>query len=630
MIQLTKILPITLKLVDGKKVPIGGLIPGNRINYVEGMRNFAIYMADYPDVIVLDLDTKDHMLDKYKDLTYTHETRKGWHCFFKNTYRITAKRQKQKEKYDLLAGNNWCFYDYHDKSVATYIEYNTLPLAEMPEELYEEVKTKACDIGEDTVSAGISKPLYDLLFTKAANLRDATGWKITNSSDLAYAVISTLVPYSDDEQQLSKVLQMIEEIGEKHSTAQYIKRLVTNVKITITAETAMTWRPLSDFRACLVGGKKRFIDIDRSVIVEQSEVDFYTTPNTKVEMLEQFVRTYPHVKFLPNQTDRFKGDTYNLFDGFIAPHEGTGHEQYLNYIKKALCKDNTQHYDYIISYIAHMVQKPEEQPDVAIVLFGESKGTGKDTFHTLLSRVFKGNGYFSITEEILLGRFNSALEHTLLGVAEELVFGGSHKEDSKLKTLITSPTHTIEHKGINKLYQAKNYLRLIITSNHSRPVRATDGERRFFALRPSTYYKGNFDFWLSLYNDFSPANLMHYLLEYDISSFNPRQMPASDYLQEIVDMNKGKLEERIEHWFSTVDNDHFFTPKMLFDELTDPNDKYTTQRQFTGMLKQVCGRESFKKAMTKNGQGYRVQGKRIPTVEELAEVVKHNHEDISL
>jgi hypothetical protein len=273
--------------------------------------------------------------------------------------------------------------------------------------------------------------------------------------------------------------------------------------------------------------------------------------------------------------------------------------------------------------MAHMVQKPAELPEVAIVLFGESKGTGKDTFHQLLSKIFSGNGYFHLTDEVLLGRFNSPLEYTLLGVAEELVFGGSHKEDSKLKTLITSATHSIEKKGINEMPPVTNYIRLVVTSNHSRPVRATDGERRFFALRPSTYYKGNFDFWLSLYNNFSPANLLHFLLNYDISNFNPRQMPASDYLQEIVDMNKGKVEEQIEHWFSTQNNGDFFVPKILFDELTDPNDKYTTQRQFTGMIMAVCGSEHFKKTTRKGGQGYIIQNKRIPTKHEMEEITKH-------
>ena len=93
MLNLTKVLPINLRLDEtGKKVPVGGMHPSQRIDYEPGMKNFAIYMEDYPDIIVLDLDTKDHPLKHYIDITYSHETRKGWHCFFQNTFNIYHKR----------------------------------------------------------------------------------------------------------------------------------------------------------------------------------------------------------------------------------------------------------------------------------------------------------------------------------------------------------------------------------------------------------------------------------------------------------------------------------------------------------------------------------------------------------
>lgn len=608
MIHLDKVLPINLRLVDGKKVPIGGMKKTNVVDYVPKMKNFAIHLSDYPDIVVLDLDTKEHKLDFYKDLTYTHKTRKGWHCFFKNTYGLTQKRQKQAQKFDLLAGENWVFFNYDNPAVATYKEYNGLPLIDMPPALYDLVKTKARETGETIDVQFITEPLMSMLKSDK-HLWDGKQqrWNIDNSSDLAWALTKELMPYTTDPAHIKALLVDIPEVSEKH-TGRLLEGRVNDSIAKLSMERAIVWRPLSDFRAISIGGKTRYADIDRNEIVNKEFLKLATIPGTKIDMIEEFLRIYPKVEFNPALPNKFSGDTYNLFNGFIISEEGEGHKQYLDYIYNAICSCNDEHYEYLLNYMAHMVQKPSNRPDVAIVLFGHEKGTGKDTLHQLLGHIFKKGGYTHLTEETLMGRFNVALETCVLGVAEELVFGGSHREDSKLKSVITAPVHMIERKG-HESYTVDNFLRLIVTSNSSRPVRATDGERRYFALKPSTIYKDQFQFWDELYTNFQASHLLYFLQQRDITGFNPRNFPASTALIEIINQNKDRVTEAVEFWWAEAKNEDFIDMHQLYEVMVDDK-KYMTHRQFSRKFFSILGKDNFRKTMTsKNGvttKGYKV------------------------
>ena len=355
----------------------------------------------------------------------------------------------------------------------------------------------------------------------------------------------------------------------------------------------LVWRPLSDFRAVHVGNKIFYADIDNAVLRDKSFVKLVTHRGVKLDSVEDFVSLYTNVEFMPNHSEKFVGLTYNTFNGFVEPEDGNDHEMFLELCRNALCRGNETYFDYMMDYLAHMVQKPNIIPGVAIVLHGEGKGTGKDTFHTLAGRMFRDGGYMSLTEEFLVGRFNGPLDSCLLGSAEELVFGGSHKEDTRLKTLITSPNHVIERKGVEP-YQVTNYIRLVITSNEPRPVKATKGDRRYFVLNPADTYKDNFHFWTKLYDNFNPRHLMNYLLKRDINYFEVKAVPKTEYLEDIVEANQTATEDLIQDWWEATRDGDILIPKELYEVV--PDKKWMSQRKFTTLLIKQCGIDKLIKA----------------------------------
>lgn len=613
MFELTKVLPINLKMVDGKKRPLGGLKHSNVVDYEEGMKNFAIYMSDYPDIVVLDLDSKPHPLDHYIDKTYTHETRKGWHCFFQNTYKLDFKKQRQKEKFDLLAGPSWVFFDYDDPTVATYTEYNQLPLAPMPHELLELTRVKPGDTGDTPIEHFTPKPLVDIV--KRSTLWDKRNslWRTEgrNSSDIAHAIIHQLIGYTDDEFHIQAVLQQIQEECDGCMSDKQVHigtQLTNNIRaVKLKANlTKVNWRPLSDWRTISVWDRPMFADVDALEIVAKYPVTAMTLRGVKPEELQYYTRVYNRMDFMPQYNQKFVTDTYNLWNGWVESIDGQAHQPYLDYMLEVLCSGNQTYYNYLIGWLAHMVQKPAELPRVAVVLHGKDKGTGKDTFHVLYRQMFRKGGFVTFNEETMRGNFNWMRASALSGVAEELVFGGSHKEDSALKTLITGADYLATRKGKEGV-TVKNYMRLIISSNHTRPVNATEGERRYFVLEPSPVRKGQTDYWNRLYKDFNPHNLLHYLQNYDLSGFEISKPPETDELKLLIENNKSKLEEAIEDWFVETEDEEFFNPNDLYSVIQSiTGDRYLTKRQMTSHIFKTYGKHNFVKSSQKGVNGYKI------------------------
>jgi hypothetical protein len=208
----------------------------------------------------------------------------------------------------------------------------------------------------------------------------------------------------------------------------------------------------------------------------------------------------------------------------------------LAYIEADLCAHDPAAYEYVLNWLAHLLQRPHEKPGVALVITGE-QGTGKSTLNKLIARMLPaGTSTMTSNREQLFGRFTIHLLHLLHFGAEELVHGGNHREDSAIKDLITSTSFSYEEKNQTP-FVAENYTRFVLTSNSWRPVSTHDGKRRYLILQASDEHKGNRDYWRDLYDAMrSPAGiggLMRFLDERDLWDFDPAAVPKlSDHHRE--------------------------------------------------------------------------------------------------
>jgi hypothetical protein len=118
-------------------------------------------------------------------------------------------------------------------------------------------------------------------------------------------------------------------------------------------------------------------------------------------------------------------------------------------------------------------------------------------------------------------------------VCEELVWGGSKKDSSVLKDLVTSEYQTINPKFCQPRVE-KSFLSLVILTNASWAVQAGMSARRYFVLNPSDRFTGVQSQEAKAYFDkivaVKPESFAHFLYHRDLTGFNSRQPPQTNGL----------------------------------------------------------------------------------------------------
>ncbi|MGZ2381772.1 DUF5906 domain-containing protein [Rhizobium brockwellii] len=260
--------------------------------------------------------------------------------------------------------------------------------------------------------------------------------------------------------------------------------------------------------------------------------DGTTEPLSKQWMRSKHRRTYPNgIVFAPN---RDVEGAYNHWQGFsVEPGDSKSCALFMDHLLTIFCDGNEDHFWYMIGWLAHMIQKPEEKPGVAVVAVGR-KAAGKDTVFEYVGGLFS-NHYITIgNQDQMTGKFNAHQERCLLAHMQEGFWAGDKKAEGQLKYLITSTAVMIEPKGMNA-FPIKSVLRLFISSNERWVVPATQDERRFFVLNVSSARCNDHKYFDALrleMNNGGREALLHYLLTYDISDFQVRNVPNTTGLAE--------------------------------------------------------------------------------------------------
>lgn len=145
-------------------------------------------------------------------------------------------------------------------------------------------------------------------------------------------------------------------------------------------------------------------------------------------------------------------------------------------LENVSCGD-TGLYKWIKTYLAHMIQKPEEKPLTALTLKG-NKGTGKSLVVNVMRSIMQN--YCMVLNNInqLVGDYNGHLEGIILLNLNEVYWGGNKHDEGIFKDLITEEYMTINAK-FEKPKMARNFMRIILTTNAEFVNPATGDERRY-------------------------------------------------------------------------------------------------------------------------------------------------------
>jgi hypothetical protein len=204
---------------------------------------------------------------------------------------------------------------------------------------------------------------------------------------------------------------------------------------------------------------------------------------------------------------------------------------------------------HVMGWLARMVQQPDTQGEVALVLRGE-KGAGKGTLGKWLLRLYGQHGVHISQGTHLTGKFNAHLRDAIFVFADEAFFAGDKANEGALKSLITEPYLTVEAKHQNAV-TVKNMTHILMASNSDWVVPASGKERRFCVMDVSNDRLQDIPYFAELDEQAENGGLaamLYDLLKHDISNFNFRSVPETEALSAQKQLSLESLDE----WWHSV------------------------------------------------------------------------------
>lgn len=384
--------------------------------------------------------------------------------------------------------------------------------------------------------------------------------RYNSRSEVTFAVVCELVRARCSDEQIAAVLLDPDFGISGHTLAQ--KRSLEYAARQIERARAEVEEPmLAKLNAehaviALYGGKTKVVswepsevDPSRTEIVAQSFDDFRNrymhipvqtgtdkdgnpkyTPAGKWWLEHRMRRQYRAVVFRPNEDAG--EDEYNIWRGLAVRPEPGEWPLLRRLIVEGLAGGDERLADYIIRWSAFAVQNPGHPAEVALAFIG-GKGTGKGTFARVMCRIFGQHGRHVAGEKSLTGNFNKHLHGCALLFADEAVAPGDKGAAGLVKAFITEDEIMIEPKGVDS-FPAPNRLKVIIASNNTYVVDASDDERRYAVFNVSKRFAAppgaNMDdermrFWRDLRAEIANGGteaFLHDLLEMDLGDWHPR------------------------------------------------------------------------------------------------------------
>ena len=283
----------------------------------------------------------------------------------------------------------------------------------------------------------------------------------------------------------------------------------------------------------------------------KGDVSFYKKPDGNL-MMKRVLESLP----LPCKADAVVGDfwvspqstmysstafsplptspsTLNFWVGHV-PNPAPGNWRILrDYLRDVVSDGNRYVYEYLVKYMAHMVQRPEEKPGVMIVLLG-GQGTGKGVYFTLLRAIWPRTTLQVSKIDQVVGRFTSALERSYIICMDEALFAGDRQAIDSLKSTVTESYLHIEQKYQPSRTIESNH-RLFAASNHDHFAHVEQDDRRFVFLRVSDIYRQDTRYFAGIASAIGNPDtikaLLYYLHRKDLSDFNVRAKPRTSEQQ---------------------------------------------------------------------------------------------------
>jgi hypothetical protein len=317
-------------------------------------------------------------------------------------------------------------------------------------------------------------------------------------------------------------------------------------------------------------------NIKVKIIKQDSKTDDYNivdVPFIQMWLKDSNMRCYDDVEVFPPPL-KCPSNIFNLWTGFdmekIENYEKD--EDAIEFFKnhfKIMCNHDEVVTDYIIKWIAQMIQYPAIKSGV-VPTFIAKQGAGKGSINNLIVKLLGVSKtlYTSTPSLNVWGKFNGLMTNAIFVNLDELKKKEFNGSDDVYKSLITEPSIVINQKG-QKQKIINSFHRFMNTTNNGNALYFPKDNRRDLVTQSSNELIGNTEYFIKFYEYLDNVDAMKSVFEYfksipNLDKFRNIKKPKTKYQE---DMEEESIDP-VELWLRDYIKNNYKEEEVQVDKST--------------------------------------------------------------
>lgn len=171
----------------------------------------------------------------------------------------------------------------------------------------------------------------------------------------------------------------------------------------------------------------------------------------------------------------------NTWAGFAVRPEPGDWSLMKHHILHTLCDGAELLYNWLMDWMADMLQDPANPKGCAVVL-GGIEGAGKGTVANALAHILGIHASIVTNGKHLTSQYNDMIADSVFMFADEVVYAGNHEAANLLKAMVTEKETTREKKFGDK-EKVRSFIHIMMATNNKWKIAAGPESRRWFVLQ---------------------------------------------------------------------------------------------------------------------------------------------------
>lgn len=222
-------------------------------------------------------------------------------------------------------------------------------------------------------------------------------------------------------------------------------------------------------------------------------------------------RQYREIVFDPTPGAQEDPDVYNLWRGFAVDAKQGEWGLWREHLFEIGAAGDTETFEFLLDWVAWMVQFPHRQGETAIVWRGR-QGAGKGLIARTLGRIVGQHFVHVFNVKHLVGNFNAHLRDALLVFSDEALWAGDKAAEGILKAMVTEPTLLLEQKG-RDIFTVPNRIHLLMATNNEWAAPVGVDDRRFCIVDVPDSHIGDKAYFQRLLSHLAQGGLEAFLFD---------------------------------------------------------------------------------------------------------------------